>query len=166
MTLVTLDKGDFSTALYCGCLRSMESILRDREDSVYKKSWIEGTKDHILGACGEIAVLKYLGIYGSLSINGFGQPDIQYAGQNIEVRHRALSDHDLIVRRRDSPSSLFVLTRGSGQEIEIAGWEVGKNIMKDPFIKNHGGHGQAWFVPASALRKTEDLIDFLRGAAC
>jgi len=166
MKQILLDKSDFSTALYCGALRSMESILHGREDSVYNKSWLDGTRDHILGACGEIAVAKFLGVYSSLSINEFGKPDIHVNNVSIEVRHRASTDHDLIVRRRDNPSSVFVLTRGMPPSIQIVGWNIGREIMIDKYLNNHGGYGQAWFVPPSALLEMEDLVVHVEKSLC
>ena len=158
--IITLTPDDFSAAVFAGAFRSIESVLRNRKDSVYEKDWNTGTHRHILGAVGEIAVLKFLNIYKSPTINNFSGADIVYNGKKIEVRHRENKSFDMIVRRNNSPSSVYVMTRGLAPTIEVVGWEVGKNVMKDSFIRDHGGYGAAWFVPQDALRDMEELIDF------
>lgn len=104
---------------------------------------------HIEGACGELAVAKFLGRYWDGSVDTFRAiPDLVDA----EIRTRSRHHYDLIVRKDDNPNQVFILVTGRTPGFWVRGWIRGTEARRDEWWQDHGGRGGAWFVPADALR--------------
>ena len=126
----------------CRQLAAMKKSLEDKHGFSG-----DGWSEHIEGACGEMAVAKFLGTYWDGSINTFKNPDLP----GIQVRTRSKDSYDLIVRPGDSDSDRFVLVTGRCPVYQIRGWILGLDAKKPEHLKEYGGRPQAYFVPASAL---------------
>ena len=108
-------------------------------------------KDEIVGAAGELAVARFLGIDQELGINTFHTvPDV---GGNIEVRTTTREDGRLVVRNNDSPSRLYVLVTGTPPEMVIRGAIMGADARRPEWLWNPHNNVPSWFVPQSALEK-------------
>jgi hypothetical protein len=113
----------------------------------------EGWSEHIEGACGEIAVAKLLGIFWDGSVNTWKANDLPGLG----VRTRSRHDYDLIVRPSDDDHASWVLVTGRCPHYRVHGWITGAAAKRPEFLKNYGGRPAAYFVPASELRRMDQM---------
>lgn len=138
----------------------------------------EGYKLHREGAAGELAFARYIGVPWDRSVNTFKQPDV--AGWH--VRTRTNWAWDLIIRAAD-PDGPYVLVLGhsmpthylTGQphpvNFRIAGYYPSADDARThpEWVHDYGAHGEAWFVPQSALLPIPDSLEApcpLRPPAC
>lgn len=110
---------------------------------------MDGLTKHVMGAAGEIAVAKAMGLFWGGDVCTFKAPDI---GNHIQVRTRSRHDWDLIVRPEDDDDAVFVLVTGSIADLHVRGWISGREAKKDRWLQQYGGRPCAYFVPQSALR--------------
>ncbi len=157
---IMLSVDDMRTCLACAQDRLMQSLHKGLKDRLWEKPWVEAFVPHLYGAMGELAVAKALNIFPALHTNEFsgGKSDLIYKGYLLEVRHRKLAKHDLIVRPGDPNERLYVLTTGDGPEVLIHGFSPGSKAKQEKFKKNWGGHGEAYFVPSYELFPLSNLI--------
>src|SRR5512147_284763 len=102
MPTVHLSCDDFAVCLHLAQERAIESLRANRKDALFDKDWIEAHKIHVLGAIGEVAFAKWLGVYPSFSVKQFSgmMADVEN-GCKYEIRHRKQLHHDLIIRDND-----------------------------------------------------------------
>lgn len=111
---------------------------------------------HLIGAAGEIAVAKALGVYWPPSVGTFKAPDL---GSEVQVRTRTNDKHDLIIRPEDSDDDFFVLAVGRLPVFRIVGWIYGAYAKRECWIQMHGGRPPAFFVPQSALTTINEPME-------
>jgi hypothetical protein len=123
----------------------------------------EGVVDYI-GACGELAFCKAMGLYWEARIGNFKEADV---GVDIQVRTAPsklkFAPHNfgrLIVRPADTLAHRFVLVTGNPPHFFVKGWILGENAQRDEWwCENVADRPPAWFVPWRALnRELESLI--------
>jgi len=125
-------------------LSALKAGLRDRHGINPEDGW----RVHVEGACGELAVAKFLGMYWDGSVDTFKSiPDLG----PVEIRTRSKHTYDLIVRKDDDPSKVFIHVTGRVPEFRIHGWLRGSGAQREEWWRNHGGREWAWFAPATAL---------------
>jgi len=115
-------------------------------------SQIRELDNHILGALGELAVARMLGVWwpGTNAEWEGGAPDLC---ARIEVRTCRKPDGALYVRTDDNPAYLFVLVDGSALPVmRVVGAIEGQAAQRDEWWKpGKGWASDAWEVPQSAL---------------
>jgi hypothetical protein len=94
--LIQLSAKDVEFAREIGRLRYSEAIEKERENKYggNKRTPAQNLNDHILGAVGELASLKGLGLPGCLTMNAFSDPDLAFETDNgdyIEVDAKTTS---------------------------------------------------------------------------
>lgn len=148
---VVLNWYEAAMASEIGRLRYLSSIKNKRKgrNGFAGGGWQES----IEGTCGELVVAKYLNIYWDGSIDTFDKSDVG----PYEVRTRSSHDYELIVRKHNKDESIFICVTGQCPNYRIRGWIDGKSAKRPEFLKNHGGHAEAYFVPHSALRPMSEL---------
>lgn len=148
---VTLNWHEAAMASEIGRLRHLSAIKNGRRgrNGFAGGGW----QEHIEGACGELAVAKFLGIYWDGSIDAFDKPDVG----SYEVRTRSKPEYELIVRTNSKDASIFICVTGQCPTYMIRGWIEGKDAKKTEFLSNHGGFSPAYFVPHSALMPMSQL---------
>lgn len=159
MPTICLTADDFGVILHLAQERAIESLRANRKDALFEKDWIEAHRIHVIGAVGEVAFAKWLGVYPSFSVRQFSgmMADVE-AGCKYEIRHRLKTNHDLIIRDNDPADRVYILTRGCPPEVEISGWCWGDEFVgRAEFTQDWGGHGRASFVPAQELHPMETL---------
>lgn len=148
---VNLEWFEISRAALVGVSRNVEALRKHCQN---RNTVADDWGIHILGALGECAFAKATNRYWSGSVNTFKSGgDVG----SIQVRTRARHDHDLIVRNQDKDEDIFVLVTGGPGSFDVRGWVRGKDAKHAEFVANHGGHGEAYFVPRRALRPPEEL---------
>lgn len=137
-------------------LRNSEAIRMRATDK--KRSSESDYHIHRVGALGEYAWKKASGSSSRLSVNTFkSSSDLD----GVEIRTRTRHYYDLIIRPDDNPVRIFVLVTTiwpTDNLFWIRGHIVAQNAMIQKFWKNYGGHGSAWFVPASDLIPIDRLL--------
>lgn len=123
----------------------------------------DGFNIHIMGATGEVAFCKSINlcrvwngrlVYPILTVNAGKAPDF---GKNIQVRTRSRQSYELIVRDDDSDDQVHVVTVQGSQLWTVKGWVWGHEAKRPEWKKNHGGRGDAWFVPDDALHDLSEI---------
>jgi len=140
-----------------GKLRQFESLRKGLPD----KYGFEGAgwNLHILGASGEMAAAKALGIYYGGSVNTFRtQADVG----SLEIRTRSKDSYELLVRPDDKDQAIYVHVTGSNTKFKVHGWLFGKEAKEEQYLQTHGGRDPAYFVPFSALKNLSDLKALLK----
>ena len=134
-------------ASHVGRTRQLEAMNKGLKHSYgYEGS---GWSNHIEGACGEMAVAKYLNRYWNGSVNTF-----KTGGDvgNVQVRMRRDHDHDLIIREADRDEDYFVLVTGQAPEFRIGGYILAKDAKAmTEYFKTFDKRPKAWFIPANKL---------------
>lgn len=149
---VDLEWFEISRAALVGVSRNVEALRKHCQN---RNTSPDDWGVHILGALGECAFAKATNRYWNGSVNTFKRGgDVG----RIQVRTRARHDHDLIVRDQDKDEDVFVLVTGGPDSFEVRGWLTGREAKYDLHRANHGGHGEAYFVPAKSLRSPEQLV--------
>lgn len=151
-TPVTLTLAECLLACQVGTARQLSAIVQGKQNSHGFRG--QGFDIHILGAAGELALAKALGIYWTGHINTFKQPDL---GTNIQVRTRSSHTYDLIVRDGDADDELFVLVTGTLPAFHIWGWIRGGDAKQREYLKTYGSRPEAFFVPHDALHPLATL---------
>jgi hypothetical protein len=152
---VTISADEWSLCVQVANARQVSSIKKKGKDTVNKKQgWLEEFTPHIIGCVGEMAVAKALGVTWTGSVDTF--KTVSDLSGNIQVRHRSDPRWDLIVRKNDSDSDVFILSRGMPPgAIEVVGKIRGGDAKREEWLQDKGGYGRpAYFVPSHAL---EDL---------
>lgn len=116
----------------------------------------EGMANDIFGAVGELAVAKGMNRYWFPGVNTF-----KTAGDvgDWEVRARRNHAHGLPIRPRDRDNSggVFILVTGGLISWRIQGWIIGRDGMKDEWMKYYAGRPGAWFVEQEHLLDMAEL---------
>jgi len=123
--------------------------------TTYDRSIRTRIDEELVGAMGERAFAKWLGVYGGDSVNTFHSiPD---CGE-FEVRSTALKAGKLIVRDNDAGERRFVLACvGLDGRVILRGWLSGREAKQERWKQDPGGRRSSWFVPQGNLHKMEDL---------
>jgi hypothetical protein len=152
MSAVTLDPWEFKACVDVANIRmavSNDSNLNHA--STYQRDHLTRIQQEILGACGEMAVCKHLGLFWTPSVNTFHhEPDIP---PDIEVRSTDRLDGSLIVRDNDPPDRRYFLVTGKPPSLLVVGFISGHEARKDEWVRDPHGHRPAWFVPQHALHR-------------
>lgn len=152
MTPVTLNSYELAQAGTTGLLRNIAALKRGYKNKNETANW----QNHVEGACGEVAVAKLLGKYWGGSVNTFKEGgDLDATGW--EVRTRSSHHYDLIIRKDDADDRVFILVTGNAPNYQVHGWILAADGKQPKWLKDYGGHGDAYFVPKDALRGLGDL---------
>lgn len=145
---VTLSAQEVAAGAMVGVRRRYTSTRRV-DTANQGKSW----DTDIVGALGECAVAKAVGLYWSPDVNVFAIPDV---GDSIHVRSTNRSNGCLIIRP-DDPDGVYVLAVGEVKDWRVCGWISSDEGKTERFWRTDRGDPHAWWVPQSALRSIGEL---------
>lgn len=149
MVTVHISPEEFARCAAGGMLRFVSSSSKGHNHrSVRERTYYERLEDETVGAVGEYALCKYLGIEWDAPVDTFHNvPDVG----DVEVRATRHDTGCLVVRDNDADDRIFVLVTGTAPTVEIRGWIRGVDAKREVFIRDPHGHRRAWFVPQHAL---------------
>jgi hypothetical protein len=149
--LVTLTIPEFGLAVQTAWHRIIASAMgKLKHDTTYQRNLIKRMEEETIGACGEIAVGKFLGAFFVPGVGDYHRrPD---CARDIEIRATHRQDGSLIVRDNDHPDRRYVLALVDGLTVRLAGWLHGKEARRLEWHTNPNAYRPAWFVPQSALK--------------
>lgn len=150
-TRVALSIADFGLALGVGDARHDDALARGNADAHGRARGESGRDIHRLGALGEVAAARALGIEWPARVGNYKGADLL---DWIDVKARSNPRWDLIVRDDDRDDFAFVLATGALDDLEwlVWGWATGAEARRPEWRKDHGGREPAFFVPKPALR--------------
>jgi hypothetical protein len=150
---VTLDENDIRLAAHVAFDRGYTSLIKGmvnrnggKDDPFYR---------HVIGALGECAFAKAMGIYWDGSVGRFAGQGADVGTFQIRTRSEALP---LIIRPADGDTDVFVLVhRGSDMtQWKLAGWMRGAEAKRCGILTDMQG-GQRYLVDAEILHPMADL---------
>jgi hypothetical protein len=149
-----LTESEVRMAVAVGVQRHIESLKKGLPDKHGHSG--PGWDLHIEGACGELAVARFLGLYWDGSVNTFKDGgDVQ----QYQVRTSPQHTHRLIIREDDDPDAIFFFVTGMCPRYKIRGWIRGRDAMRDKWLDDPHGREAAYFVPAKALNRNREWQD-------
>jgi len=149
---ITLTPFELDMACNVGLRRHLSAITANRKPQ-HGIDPDDCWRAHIEGACGELAVAKFLNRYWDGSVDTFRR---QADFPGAEIRTRSKHTYDLIVREDDDPNKTFVLVTGVAPNYWIRGWIRGHDARRDEWRQTYGGRPEAWFVPAKFLKSFKE----------
>jgi hypothetical protein len=158
MTDVKLKRSEFLHAAKIGVTRQVENKINGREN-LHGAGRGDEWRHHILGAVGEMAVAKYLGVYWNGNLGNLGAADVG----SLEVRSRSETWHDLILHKPeegDSPDALFInsiVSEDLFPSVRLDGWIRAEHGQKDKYWSDPAGGRPAYFVPSGDLHPMGEI---------
>ena len=144
---------------------SEKAGLVDRSGSS-RETYSAWTKD-LLGATGELAVARALGLQWNGDVNTFHAPDLDGM---LQVRATTYEHGSLIHRERDNPDDLYVLAiclsaglppgldTSRFQVWVVRGWIHGHGARRREWFGDKGtSRDSCWWVPQQALHPMSEL---------
>lgn len=152
MNSVTLTASELTTAAMIGVRRQVQNLVRGRQDA-HGRGPEDGWTPHIEGACGEMAVAKWMGLYWSGNMGELAADDVG----GLQVRTASAVDSRLIVHPSDPDDRVFVLVTGRAPNFVLQGWLMGRDAKDPAFWVDPGTGRPAFFVPLVRLMAIERL---------
>lgn len=147
MKAITLSWHEMIQGATVGVRRQIEALRRKRPE-VYGKPGNGEWDAHILGACSEMAVAKYLGAYWEGVVD---RPETLCGDVGtVQVRSTTHRGGSLILHDRDKDDALFYLVVAFPPTFTIVGRIVGRD-GKVPEFFDASKPRPAYFVPQAAL---------------
>ncbi len=110
----------------------------------------------ILGAEGEYAVAKALGLPMPDTVNTFKLPDLP---GRLQVRASNHPKCHLLVRPKDADGDSYVLVQAlGGGRFDVLGWLPGRAAKRPEYEYAKNGRPPVYLVPRQKLRRVEDLL--------
>jgi hypothetical protein len=150
---IELDPIEILIAQEVAGARRLLAVANGRRDRVFAPS--DYWRNDVNAAGAEVAAAKHTGHYwrGCAGVTPrSGQSDVGPYDVRSSSTHT-----NLIVRPNDRSDRLYVLVTGAIPNYLIHGFMLGWDAKKPIYKSNPGGLGEAYFVPAKALRPMEDF---------
>ena len=149
--IIALSAMELFTASMIGVGRQIKSLQSGRADNHGMKSDM-GFHYHIIGACGEAVVAKFMGYFWLGSVDSFKAPDVG------AYQVRTSSRDYLIIRKGDRDEEIFVGVRKINDlQYELLGWIIGACAKQNEFLQSPADRPPAWFVPKQRLNSIDKL---------
>lgn len=149
--LVTLTNDEMRTAAYGGVERRIHGITKGRrsthpETPDHKQNWWQS---EVIGAFGEFAVSKALGVDWSPTVGHVNRKDVL----DFEVRTTEQPTPLLRYRGHNDPSSKYILCSSRGNQILIQGWLPGYTVRNLGYME----FDNVWTAGVDQLYSMADL---------
>lgn len=141
---ITLTWEEVLMAATVGLRREIKALARNHKDRFDWKR--DGWRQHIGGACAELAVSRALDLsWTGVPFQTWSGPDV---GRDVQVRYRPNPDQpDLSLRAVDELDDRFVLVHGAIPTFQLMGWCYGRE---------HPSDRDLWFVSVAELHPMEE----------
>lgn len=147
--------GEVYQAASVGILRRIESRRLNLSGGRAMNG--NGWTNDIEGACAELALAKYLGVYWNGGVNTFKAGDVG----KFQVRYSQYYDARLVVRTNDAPGDIYVLVVGGEGNYTLVGWCAGERAREVGSWENPNGYEYAWWVDQRDLSSMSGIWEVL-----
>jgi hypothetical protein len=151
---ILLSKQESTEAAIMGIHRRMTNLFCELKDLGHHGPPIGGSwwSNDIEAAGAELAFAKFIKEEWVGAVNTFNAPDV---GDGWQVRYTDWENGCLILRKKDTPklNQKFVLVTGYMPKYCIRGYIIGKDGVKEKYIRNPHNGKKALFIPQSDLIK-------------
>lgn len=162
---MTLTPNEIRQAAFVGIMRRTFALERRHNG----QHGIRATDDlwaiDIEGACGELAVARYLNLAWTGSWGSSFGRDV---GGFVEVKTRLIERNpartDLMLDRQVDDATIAVLVYARSPSYELVGWIHGRDGKRPEYWKDPAGGRPAFFIQPAALKPIEVLRSMLAGA--
>lgn len=149
--LVTLTNAEMETAALGGVRRRIDALNKGRrsthpETPDHKQQWWQS---HIIGAIGELAVAKALGVEWNPTVGQVDQRDVL----EYEVRTTEAPTPLLRYRGHNDPGASYILCSSRGNQVLIHGWLPGHTVR----ALGYEEHDNVWTAGVDQLYSMVDL---------
>ena len=160
--IVTLTPGEVAHAKRIGASRQRMHEEAGHADAKVMRT--SGASVHVLGALGELAVARALG----LRWDGAFFPDAEWQAwrvnghdvSSLEVRSTPRAGGRLLIQRDDEDHAPFVLVRGHAHpQYEVVGWLWGGEGKRAEWWRDVGYGRPCFFVPNERLLPLDRLAE-------
>jgi hypothetical protein len=157
---ITLTAGEYGAAIRAASARQWDAVRAGYDHTKNLNNSLDSTWGwHIVGALGEVAVAKALGIYWGGESRTLKDADLAVGDTPVQVR-ASTKYRGLRIRRNDRDDHLYIACTmlKPWTDWELLGWMRGGDAKRPEWNRpadNLGG--ESWFVPADDLRCMEDL---------
>lgn len=155
MIEVKLTAAELLLAAQAGVMRQVENVTRNQGQNTHGNDETKPWQDHIEGACGEMALSKYLGVFWK-GKGKWGDSDVA----DMDVRTRPFHEAELILHppKKDKPHRIFWHVTGKNGVYMIHGWIYAHEGQKQEFWQDkYRNNRPAFFVPNSIIRPVEQF---------
>lgn len=157
---LTLSKQEYWLGTQIGTMRQVSNLYKGRKDA-YGAEKMNGFEININGACGEVAVAKWLNIFYSGNLGDLAAGDVNHPSVRIEVRTAFEAHYRMILHKKDRDDAIFILLTGTAPEFIVRGWCYGREGKQEKFWADPAGGRPAYFVPQAELRPIDELKKLL-----
>ena len=158
--IVHLTAEDFMVATTKAAVRQLMAIKKKRIGSDHggssKRKLGQRLSDSIIGALGEIAVSRAMGLQVTSEFENMGAADI---GGSVEVRTTELENGCLLLHRTSPDHRIYVLVTIKELQAKVVGWLHARD-GKQPNYWRDGDPG-CFFCPQESLKRFENLMSHL-----
>lgn len=150
---VKLTLPEVMVAAIVGVMRRLQDLRAERHDRYGLESKHNAWQIDIEGACAEMSVAKWLGVYWAGALGNLRAND---AGP-LQVRSSSRANARLIVHPADADDRVFVLVIGSAPWYRLTGWILARDAKAEKFWTDPGTKRPAYFVPQASLRPMSEV---------
>lgn len=150
---VTLAWPEVALAANVGCLRRIAALQRGLKNKFGPEPGSPWWQRDIQGACGELALAKYLGVYWHPTVGELGRRDV--AGCEVRTRPRT---GDALPIRKDDPDGRYVLVTGDAPTYTIVGWVWASDGKQEQYWRDWADGRFLYYVPQDALEDLSSLL--------
>lgn len=150
-----LNKFELAIANKIAEMKQSEAVKNNRKDQ-HGFDGENGLEIHGIGACGEIAFAKLMGVYWDGSINTFGScGDVG----EFQVRTTDSREKHLIIRPGDKNCDTFVSVRAEDSNYYVMGYQNAAYAKRKEWLKDtENGRPPMYLVPDEELRDVTELV--------
>ena len=150
---IQLEPFELTRAAGLGVQRQVHNLFTSKKDKNSCPTG-EGFHCHIIGACGELAVAKSLGVYWLGVLGDFTVPDIG----PVQVRTTDCPGGSLILHPDDPDDAPFVLVVGQNACYRIVGWIYGREGKNERFWRTEDVRSPAYFINPKRSKEARSLF--------
>lgn len=139
-------------AAMVGVSRRIDNLRKRNVSEVYGQP-AEPWWTDINGACGELAVARWLNVFWSGQLGNYRARDVG----PLQVRTARRDTGRLVLHDRDADDHVFVLVTGEAPDYTLRGWIVAADGKVPEYWEDPSTGRPAYFVPQDALRPMAEL---------
>ena len=148
MVKITLTEDEFWEATRVGAQRHFRSVCDGRRMRIVTAN-DDGWRNHIEGACAELAAAKHTKLKWHGAVDAFGKPDL---GLWVDVKLRRNEECPLIIKEHEPDDWFYILVHGTAPHFKLRGWIVGKQgKLVGTYYPGKGKNCGTYAVPHEAL---------------